>query len=833
MLVEWQLEDGTTYISSGGEFTGSGVTVEVRTTSTANGTRYDVRLRNRTGTDYNYSALRVRLQRAGTDTVALTEGQTVSIPAELRQWWEPSQLEGAKYGFVFEVKTGTTSLLKVGPSTVDGMWGGRSSGVVRVDGKAYIVPEFWQRQPRKISITQNEILITLFEGADQALRDADDFEPLRAGEDLWDRFAVLDHEALADADLIAQAKGVPQLSPGERQALLTRFDMAEEGIAGPDSETEAWLRKYDQWQGTSWEKRYADDLSGRYWAGEEDSTHTALFSLFERGFFYAVSDPGIYTFREYGDIQWNQGMSDLHYDWLRAALKHYLRTGSESALQWAMAAMRHAVSTDYVWESAQTPARNDYLNLAGLARYEKGDHGGADFLARPTHTWGEGLFLAAAITNDPWVVEAATGRAEGVWRYWRGPDPALADDCGETRVITWPLLLLVRAFKETGTIKYWEKAHELMGQVLAQEQASGGAGYVTHRCGWGNENNAQSLMNGYSARGMIAFAEEAKERGEWTAEYLNLMRRWAAWLSTPVPDGAYFPDGTYFETPDPGVTYGTFAYFFCPPGLTCTQPTSASGEVVYNMMAADLFAWLAANDPGGSNPNTGASWRAIARRFFKDAVNHGPQPYGIVGFLTNAYPTTETKALGWMQLFLDYSAQYLARAPALSLLGGWNFFSIPNQPDDTSISSVLSTLLADVVVVWSYDTEAGGWLMFKPGASPEQNTLENIEAGRGYWIYVRNPGSIATSGAPLQPVSLREGWNLVGYTGSESRPVGEALAGLAGAWSIVWTWDNGSWQAAIPGDSVTLPVEPLTSFRQDKAYWIRINPGTGTIIWNP
>jgi hypothetical protein len=162
---------------------------------------------------------------------------------------------------------------------------------------------------------------------------------------------------------------------------------------------------------------------------------------------------------------------------------------------------------------------------------------------------------------------------------------------------------------------------------------------------------------------MIAFAEEAKKRGEWTTDYMNLMKRWATFMSTPVPNGAYFPDGSYFSPADTSVTYGSFAYFFCPPGLTCVAPTSTSGEAVYNMMIADLFAWLAVNDPGGANPATGTSWRDIARVTFYDAIYHAPQPYGTVGFLTNQYPTTETKALGWMQLFLDRTAMWLGSAP--------------------------------------------------------------------------------------------------------------------------------------------------------------------------
>ena len=59
-----------------------------------------------------------------------------------------------------------------------GDWGGRASGIVRIDGKAYIIPEFWERQPRRITVTASEIILTLFEGS----------EPLRTGEDMLGSF---------------------------------------------------------------------------------------------------------------------------------------------------------------------------------------------------------------------------------------------------------------------------------------------------------------------------------------------------------------------------------------------------------------------------------------------------------------------------------------------------------------------------------------------------------------------------------------------------------------------------------------------------------------------
>jgi hypothetical protein len=661
-VVEWTLADGTTQTSSGGALGATGVTVELRETATAHGTRVDVRLRNRSGSDYTHTRLRVRLARQAGDPTAAIEGRTAALPAELHQWWEASGLEAAKYGFAYEVTQGGQVITRVGPSTVEGQWGGRASGIVRIDGRAYVVPEFWQRQPRRISITDTEIVLTLFEGS----------VPLRSGEDAWDRYALLDTATLSDQEALAEAEGLPDLTSTQRRALLARFEMAPEGMPARDVETETLLRKYDLWQGTSWDKSYADEMPARAWSGEADATRTTLFSLFARGWYYPVADPGCYTWREYGDILWAVGKSNLHYDWLRAALKHYLKTGDRETLRWAMAAARHAVSVDHVWESPTTPAYDMYWNLAGLTRYEKGDHGGQDFMARPTHSWAEGLFLAAAVTGDSWVQEAAVDLAEADWRFWGAQAPTQwAAEYGETREITWPLLVQVVAFRETGNAKYWQKARELMAVLLEQEQRSGAKGYVSNSSPHvGNINNAFTLMNGYSTRGLIAFADEALARGEWTNAHLGLMQRWATWLSTPVPEGSYYPDGSYFATPDPAITWGTHVYAFCPPGKSCTFTTTGVGEPVYNIMAADLFAWLAEHDPSGRNPNTGQPWDRLCRIFFRDAVFHAVQPQGIVGFLTNQYPTTETKALGWIQLFCDRAALYFSSDASLTPEGG-------------------------------------------------------------------------------------------------------------------------------------------------------------------
>jgi hypothetical protein len=317
------------------------------------------------------------------------------------------------------------------------------------------------------------------------------------------------------------------------------------------------LRYWDRWQGTSWEKRYADDMAGRWWAGEENSTYTTLFSLHERGDSYASSYPGPHQWRDYGDIPWAGGHSSLHYDWVRHAFKHYLRTGNVDALRWGMAAARHSASTDFEWMDYET----SYGNRTGYARYEKGDHGTYD-LSKPTHTWVEGLFLAADVSGDAWLRDAALYRVEKTWESMGGASGPVWDvGPGEVRWITWPQLMLVRGFLETGDAKYWTKAKEVMDLLVRWELDQGSKGYWKHPgdAGWGNLNNSMPLMHFYASRALVPFSEVAEARGEWSTAYDGMMRRIASWLRTPVSQG-----GSYY--PEDASSHGGWPFLWCDPG---------------------------------------------------------------------------------------------------------------------------------------------------------------------------------------------------------------------------------------------------------------------------
>jgi hypothetical protein len=174
---------------------------------------------------------------------------------------------------------------------------------------------------------------------------------------------------------------------------------------------------------------------------------------------------------------------------------------------------------------------------------------------------------------------------------------------------------------------------------------------------------------------------------------------------------------------------------------------------------------------------------------------------------------------------------YLFQIPAyLALSSGWNFISFSTLPSTPGIATVLANVLSDVRIVWGWDNANQVWNVFVPGG--QDNSLLAFEFGKGYWIYMNAPGTInivGWAGPVSRTVSLSQGWNLIGYMGSDNIALSTAMAPLSGKWSMVWGWQNNVWYgkheivANLPGS-----IQPLTTFRLGNAYWIKIKQGMGT-----
>ena len=106
----------------------------------------------------------------------------------------------------------------------------------------------------------------------------------------------------------------------------------------------------------------------------------------------------------------------------------------------------------------------------------------------------------------------------------------------------------------------------------------------------------------------------------------------------------------------------------------------------------------------------------------------------------------------------------------LDLNPGWNLVSIPGDPDDSDINAVIP---ADhpATQVLTYDPSVpGGWLTALRGADGSfSGTLEDISAGRAYWINTPSfdplkvdiPKQAAGVAGVLPTINIVAGWNLV------------------------------------------------------------------------
>lgn len=125
---------------------------------------------------------------------------------------------------------------------------------------------------------------------------------------------------------------------------------------------------------------------------------------------------------------------------------------------------------------------------------------------------------------------------------------------------------------------------------------------------------------------------------------------------------------------------------------------------------------------------------------------------------------------------------------AVSLLTGGNLVSTPVRIDDPALDRVLAPIAGAVARVTSWDPASGRPLLWVPGGM--NNTLSSLDPGRAYDIEMRAPGVVALDGTPVRdPIGLRFGLNMVGFSSLARMPVSDALKSISGAFAAVYTWD--------------------------------------------
>jgi len=156
------LADNSVISTKADTFQIPGVYLLIREKAIPNGFHYDVRVKNRGFNDLEIKTVRIKQPRNGNNNQAVLDGLTCTVPCEIKQFWSPSALNNAAvmHGFVYKVFSEGIEVKSVGPSTIYEEWGGRSNGILRIDGRVVMLPEFWERQPRSICVSNDSITLT-------------------------------------------------------------------------------------------------------------------------------------------------------------------------------------------------------------------------------------------------------------------------------------------------------------------------------------------------------------------------------------------------------------------------------------------------------------------------------------------------------------------------------------------------------------------------------------------------------------------------------------------------------------------------------------------------
>lgn len=155
---------------------------------------------------------------------------------------------------------------------------------------------------------------------------------------------------------------------------------------------------------------------------------------------------------------------------------------------------------------------------------------------------------------------------------------------------------------------------------------------------------------------------------------------------------------------------------------------------------------------------------------------------------------------------------------SIKLVSGWNLISIPLEPENNSISSIMSSSLSEIESVWGFIN--GEWMVYKPG-EPEISNMGNLLPGYGYWIKSSgNVEEILVSGKQNNgAATLTKGWNLIGFNNITILNTSDVISSLSEEVEIVWAYDNGKWNAYDPKKE---NFSDLYEIEPGRAFWLKV-----------
>jgi len=194
----------------------------------------------------------------------------------------------------------------------------------------------------------------------------------------------------------------------------------------------------------------------------------------------------------------------------------------------------------------------------------------------------------------------------------------------------------------------------------------------------------------------------------------------------------------------------------------------------------------------------------------------------------------------------SYTFTVVARSSyAVALSPGWNLVSLPGDPADSSIDSVLpSSHPATTVLAYDPSDSNGPWLTaVKTAGGTWSGTLTTITSSRAYWVQTGAFTGIKTlipersRSAELPTIAVTAGWNLLPVVdlqitkGTTEAKLQDRSAGLDPDLyfaSVTWTVAYGFSTQANQWRKIT-PSATVDNVGQGKGYWVWVTKD-GTLV---
>ncbi|UCG69991.1 MAG: exo-alpha-sialidase [Thermoplasmata archaeon] len=166
----------------------------------------------------------------------------------------------------------------------------------------------------------------------------------------------------------------------------------------------------------------------------------------------------------------------------------------------------------------------------------------------------------------------------------------------------------------------------------------------------------------------------------------------------------------------------------------------------------------------------------------------------------------------------------------IQLYEGWNLISIPFIQMDTDLFSVLNSINGSYDAVQWYNTgdNSDHWKQNHILKPSRLNDLGNIDQNMGFWVHITQTGGVLLECSGIIPtenqsITLKTGWNLIGYPSLSNNSVSTALNNLALGDDVdsIWTYNATiqNWEELREPDY----------FKRGKGYWIHSKVEK---IWN-